>query len=45
MALTPHLGYVTEETLGLFYADTAEAVAAFAAGTPIRVANSEALKS
>ena len=43
VALTPHLGYVTEETLGLFYADTAEAVAAFAAGTPMRVANPEAL--
>ena len=43
VTLTPHLGYVTEETLRLFYRDTAEAVAAFAAGTPIRVANPEAV--
>ena len=45
VTLMPHLGYVTEETMGQFYADTAEAVAAFAAGTPLRVANPEALKS
>jgi phosphoglycerate dehydrogenase-like enzyme len=41
--LTPHLGYVTHETLTAFYTDTLEAVVAFANGTPIRVANPEAL--
>jgi phosphoglycerate dehydrogenase-like enzyme len=40
---TPHLGYVTHETLTAFYADTVEAVVAFADGAPIRIANPEAL--
>jgi phosphoglycerate dehydrogenase-like enzyme len=40
---TPHLGYVTHETLTAFYADTVEAVAAFANGAAIRVANADAL--
>jgi phosphoglycerate dehydrogenase-like enzyme len=43
VTLTPHLGYVTRETVSVFYGDTVEAVAAFAAGTPIRVANPRAL--
>ncbi len=43
VTLSPHLGYVTTETLAAFYADTLEAVAAFADGAPIRVANPEAL--
>lgn len=35
---TPHLGYVTEENYGIyFFPQAAEAVAAFAAGKPIRV--------
>jgi phosphoglycerate dehydrogenase-like enzyme len=42
VTLTPHLGYVTQETLKAFYADTLEAVVAFAQGTPIRIANPEA---
>lgn len=41
--LTPHLGYVTEETMRGFYEDTAEAIAAFIAGDPVRVLNPEAL--
>ena len=41
--LTPHLGYVTHETLRAFYTDTLEAVVAFANGTPIRVANPDVL--
>ncbi|HJU10380.1 MAG TPA: D-2-hydroxyacid dehydrogenase family protein [Candidatus Binataceae bacterium] len=41
--VTPHLGYVTHETLQAFYSDTVEAVAAFAKGAPIRIANPEAL--
>jgi phosphoglycerate dehydrogenase-like enzyme len=43
VTVTPHLGYVTHETLAAFYADTVEAVAAFADGAPVRVANPEAL--
>lgn len=37
LLLTPHLGYSTEATFRLFYQQTAEAVSAFQAGTPIRV--------
>ncbi len=43
VTVTPHLGYVTREALTAFYADTLEAVAAFANGAPIRVANPDAL--
>ena len=43
VTLSPHLGYVTRETLHAFYADTVEAVAAFLDGAPIRIANAEAL--
>lgn len=40
VTLTPHLGYVTREMLGAFYADTVEAVAAWLNGTPVRIAKS-----
>jgi phosphoglycerate dehydrogenase-like enzyme len=43
--LTPHLGYVTEETLEAFYADMPEAIAAFARGAPVRVINKDALQA
>ncbi len=43
VTVTPHLGYVTREGLTAFYVDTLEAVLAFANGTPIRVANPDAL--
>jgi phosphoglycerate dehydrogenase-like enzyme len=43
VTVTPHLGYVTRETLTAFYGDTLEAVTAFVSGAPIRVANPEAL--
>jgi len=43
VTVTPHLGYVTHETLRAFYTDTVEAVVAFTAGSPIRVANPDAL--
>jgi phosphoglycerate dehydrogenase-like enzyme len=43
VTVTPHLGYVTQETLRAFYTDTLDAVVAFVAGTPIRVANPDAL--
>jgi phosphoglycerate dehydrogenase-like enzyme len=42
VTLSPHLGYVTRETLAAFYADTIEAVVAWLDGTPIRIANPEA---
>jgi phosphoglycerate dehydrogenase-like enzyme len=35
--LTPHLGYVTEETYRVFYSDAAEDITAFANGAPVRV--------
>jgi phosphoglycerate dehydrogenase-like enzyme len=41
--ITPHLGYVTRETLHAFYADMPEAIAAFAAGKPVRVVNKDVL--
>ena len=40
----PHLGYVTRETLRVFYGAMPEAIAAFANGAPVRVANPDALK-
>ncbi len=44
VTVTPHLGYVTRETLQAFYADMPQAIAAFANGTPIRVANPDVLQ-
>lgn len=44
VTLSPHLGYVTRETLHAFYSDSIEAVAAFLGGAPIRIANPEALE-
>ncbi|MFR9725195.1 D-2-hydroxyacid dehydrogenase family protein [Streptomyces sp. MS19] len=35
--LTPHIGYVTEESYRIFYGDAAEDIAAFASGAPVRV--------
>jgi phosphoglycerate dehydrogenase-like enzyme len=35
--LTPHIGYVTEETYRVFYDQTVDAIAAYLAGEPIRV--------
>jgi phosphoglycerate dehydrogenase-like enzyme len=43
VTLSPHLGYVTDETLHAFYTDTIEAVAAWLDGAPIRIANPKAL--
>jgi phosphoglycerate dehydrogenase-like enzyme len=34
--LSPHLGYVTEGTYGMFFTDMVENIAAWRAGTPIR---------
>ena len=35
--ITPHLGYVTEETYQIFYSQALEDVRAFLAGAPVRV--------
>ncbi|WP_432561189.1 D-2-hydroxyacid dehydrogenase family protein [Kineococcus sp. SYSU DK003] len=35
--LTPHIGYVTEETYRVFYGDAVEDVLAWSAGRPVRV--------
>jgi phosphoglycerate dehydrogenase-like enzyme len=40
--LTPHLGYVTEETYRRFYGDAVEDVAAFLRGEPVRVLEPDA---
>lgn len=37
--LTPHLGYVTDDGYRVFYGDAVEDIAAFEAGTPVRVLN------
>lgn len=36
LLLTPHLGYVSEQTFALFYRQTVEAIEAWRAGAPIR---------
>ncbi len=37
VVLTPHLGYVTEDTYDVFYGETVECIRAWLAGKPIRV--------
>jgi phosphoglycerate dehydrogenase-like enzyme len=37
MVLTPHLGYVTEETYRVFYGQTVEDIEAWLAGEPVRL--------
>lgn len=44
VTLTPHLGYVTRETIAAFYGDMPAAIAAYARGAPIRVINKSALE-
>jgi phosphoglycerate dehydrogenase-like enzyme len=44
VTVTPHLGYATAETLHAFYSDMPQAIAAFASGTPIRLANPDVLQ-
>ena len=43
--LTPHLGYVTQESYRAFYGGVLEDIRAFASGEPIRVINPEVLDS
>jgi phosphoglycerate dehydrogenase-like enzyme len=38
--ITPHLGYVTEETYQIFYSQALEDIRAFLAGAPVRVLSS-----
>ncbi|MGH3152618.1 MAG: D-2-hydroxyacid dehydrogenase family protein, partial [Streptosporangiaceae bacterium] len=40
VVLTPHLGYVTEESYRVFYGEAAEDIVAFAQGAPVRVLGS-----
>ena len=40
--ITPHLGYVTEETYRIFYGHVLEDVTAFLGGAPVRVLTSRA---
>ncbi len=42
VVLTPHLGYVVEESFRAFYGDTVENILAWLDGNPIRVANAAA---
>lgn len=44
VTLTPHLGYVNDETYRVFHADSVENVQAWLAGKPIRVMNAEFLR-
>jgi D-3-phosphoglycerate dehydrogenase len=44
VTLSPHLGYVNDETYRVFHADSIENVEAWLAGKPIRVMNAEFLK-
>ncbi len=43
--ITPHIGYVTEESYRAFYGCVVEDVKAFASGEPIRVVNQEVLEA
>ncbi|WP_457332083.1 D-2-hydroxyacid dehydrogenase family protein [Rhizobacter sp. P5_C2] len=45
VTLSPHLGYVTRELLRAIYSETAEDVAAWLEGSPVWIANREALQS
>jgi phosphoglycerate dehydrogenase-like enzyme len=40
VVLTPHLGYVSDDTYEVFYGDAAQDIAAFAQGEPVRVLSS-----
>jgi len=43
--ITPHIGYVTEESYRAFYGCVVEDIKAFASGEPIRVVNREVLEA
>ncbi len=44
VTLSPHLGYVTRELLGVVYSDAVEAVGAWLDGAPVRIVNREVLQ-
>ena len=37
LILSPHIGYVTEETMAVFYGETLASIEAFIQGEPIRL--------
>ena len=37
LLMTPHIGYVTKETMSIFYGQTCESLEAYLAGSPIRL--------
>ena len=41
MLLSPHLGYVTDATFRLFFAEAVEDIEAFLDGAPVRVLNAD----
>jgi phosphoglycerate dehydrogenase-like enzyme len=43
--ITPHVGYVTEESYRAFYEGVVENIRAFASGEPVRVINPDVLES
>ena len=43
VVLTPHLGYVVEESFRAFYGDTVENILAWLDGKPLRIANAQML--
>ncbi len=45
VVITPHLGYVTQETYAVFYRDAADDVRECLAGSPVRVLNPDVLSS
>ena len=42
--ITPHLGYVSDTSFGAFYGGTAEDIAAYLDGKPIRILNPDAMQ-
>jgi phosphoglycerate dehydrogenase-like enzyme len=40
VVLTPHLGYVSDDTYQVFYGDAVQDILAFAQGEPVRVLSS-----
>lgn len=41
LILSPHVGYVTEQNMRLFYGQTVDDIAAFMVGSPVRVLNQD----
>lgn len=42
--ITPHLGYVSDASMGIYYGQSAENIAAYLGGKPIRVLNPDVLQ-